>query len=295
MNHREAKTYMTLKKQRILAIEAHPDDLVYFYGASIAKMIAEGHQIRVITVTTGDQSTVDPSLSTEDIERILKDEHAAAMKIIGITDQKYLEGFTNHFMFSSEIQLKLRGELIREIREFQPDSVITFDIADIFEENPDHQLLARVGLQAASFAAYPLIHPEQLQDGLKPHFVARVLLAPTKQPNVFVDLDDESLNKKKAAGKAYKSQLALMFTELDQRSRAMGLNPALDDVTPGDLWDSVVDSWAEETAKAANLYYAQHKDIAPRIKPMKAEAFRMQYLGAVEKVHDYLPQEYLLL
>lgn len=280
------------KKQRILAIEAHPDDLAFFYGGFIAKMTAAGHSVRVLTVTNGDQSTCDPALSCNDIVSILNKEHAKAMDILGVKDQRFLDGFTNHFMFSSEVQLKLREVLIREIREFKPDTVITFDIADMFEENPDHRLLARVGLQAASFAAYPLIHPEQLQQGLKPHFTGRMLLAPTKQPNVFVDISEDPLEKKKAAGGAYKSQLDLMFSELKYRAETMGLKPDLDDLTPQDLWESVCESMAEETAKVGNAYYTQHKGIAPRIKFMQAEAFRMQYLGAMEKIHDYLPKEY---
>jgi len=52
---------------------------------------------------------------------------------------------------------------------------------------------------------------------------------------------------------------------------------------------------AEETAKASVVFYAQHKQIAPRIKLTLAEAFRMQYLGAMEKIHDYLPKDYLTL
>jgi hypothetical protein len=54
---------------------------------------------------------------------------------------------------------------------------------------------------------------------------------------------------------------------------------------------------AEEAAKAGNTYYAQpqHKGIAPRIKFTQAEAFRMQYLGAMEKIHEYLPKEYQVL
>nr|MDO8083929.1 PIG-L family deacetylase [Candidatus Sigynarchaeum springense] len=283
------------KRQRILAIEAHPDDLAYFYGGYIAKMAAEGHDIRVLTITNGDQSTCDPALSSHDIVAILKKEHARAMEIVGVKDQRFLDGFTNHFMFSSETQLKLREVLIREIREYKPDTVITFDIADVFEENPDHRLLARVGLQAASFAAYPLVHPEQLRQGLKPHFTGRMLLAPTKQPNVYIEISGDPLEKKKAAGAAYKSQLDLMFSELKYRAETMGLKPDLDDLSPQDLWESVCESMAEETAMAGNEYYALHKDIAPRIKLMQAEAFRMQYLGAMEKIHEYLPKEYRIL
>ncbi|MBN2149941.1 MAG: PIG-L family deacetylase [Candidatus Lokiarchaeota archaeon] len=283
------------RKQRILAIEAHPDDLAFFYGGYIAKMTDGGNDVRVLTVTNGDQSTCNPAISRDAIVAMLKEEHAKAMGIVGVKDQRFLDGFTNHFMFSSETQLKLREVLIREIREYKPDTVVTFDIADVFEENPDHRLLARLGLQAASFAAYPLVHPEQLEQGLEPHFTGRMLLAPTKQPNVFVEISNEPIDKKKAAGAAYKSQLDLMFSELKFRARTMGLKPDLDDIEPQDLWESVCESMAEEAARAGNEYYEQHGDISPRLKLIQAEAFRMQYLGAMEKIHEYLPREYQVL
>ena len=282
-------------KSRILAIEAHPDDLVYFYGGYIAKMVDEGHEIRVITLTTGDQSTVDPTLPRERIEAIMREEHDEAMNIIGITDQKYLEGFTNHFIFSAEQKLRLREILIQEIRKFKPDTVITFDIADIFEENPDHRVLAQIGMQAAAFAAYPLVHPEHKNYGLEPHFVGRMLLAPTRNPNVFVDISEEPLERKKKAGAAYASQLDLMITELEKRLITMGLNPDLDDISNDDLWDTICESMAEETAQEAMEFYSRNVELAPKVPMQFAEAFRMQYLGSVEKVRDMLPKECLVL
>lgn len=284
---------MTAIKKRILAIEAHPDDLAYFYGGFMAKMVLEGHDVRVLTLTTGDQSTLDPALSREAIEQVMREEHRAAMAIIGVTDQRYiLDGkFTNHFIFSSEQALELREVLIKEIRAFKPDTVVCFDIADVFEENPDHRLLARLGLQAAAFAAYPLVHPEHLAASLEPHFVARVLLAPTRDPNLFVDIDGEPLERKKRAGAAYRSQLDLMVTELDKRLRVMGMDPDLASIDNSDLWESVCDSMAAEAAAAGNKYHAEHPGIAPKINLEKAEAFRMQFLGAVEKVREFLPRE----
>ncbi|MFX0103652.1 MAG: PIG-L deacetylase family protein [Candidatus Hodarchaeota archaeon] len=283
------------KKYRVLAIEAHPDDLVYFYGGTVAKLASEGHQIRVITVTKGDQSTMDPAHSEKDIERIMAKEHAEALEIIGVKDQEFLEGFTNHFIFSSEHQLQLREILIKEIREFRPDTVITFDQADIFEENPDHRLLARVGTQAAAFSAYPLVHPEHKKEGLEPHFVGRVLHAPTIRPNLYVDIGGEPLERKIKAGAAYKSQLHLMITEMDQRLRTMGLDPDLEDMAHEDLWEMVCESMAEETAKYAVEFYKENPELAPEKEIEHAEAFRMYFLGAVDKLRDYLPKELLTL
>ncbi|MBD3185384.1 hypothetical protein GF325_01040 [Candidatus Bathyarchaeota archaeon] len=286
---------MSQCKGKVLAIEAHPDDLVFFYGGTIAKLVDDGYRVKVITLTTGDQSTVNPRFTRREIEAIMHREHATAMEIMGITDQEYLEGFTNHFIFDGAQEMKVREILIRKIREFKPDTVITFDIADSHEENPDHRLLARVGLQAASFAAYPLVHPEQLEEGLEPHFVARVLLTPTREPNLFVDISGSPLEKKIKAGAAYSSQLELMVTEMEKRLETIGLNPDLDDISYEELWETVCESMAGDTAKEARAFHEIHQDIAPRIKPEHAEAFRMQYLGAVEKIRDFLPKRCLVL
>lgn len=280
---------------RILAIEAHPDDMAYFYGGTVAKLVAEGHAVRVVTVTTGDQSTLDPALSAPDVAQTLAEEHARVMDILGVSDQRFLSGYTNHFLYASSLQLQLREELIREVRTYRPDTVICFDPADVHEENPDHVMLARVALEAAAFAAYPLVHPEHAEQDLDPHYVARMLMTPTPAPDLFVDITGPPLEKKMDAGAAYPSQLDLMFSEIDQRLRTLGLDPDLADIGHEALWRSVCESMATETAQHAREFYQHHPDRAPRVPPDHAEGFRLYFFGALGRVSGLLPKEYLTL
>jgi LmbE family N-acetylglucosaminyl deacetylase len=282
-------------KRRFLAIEAHPDDLTFFYGGSISKFIDEGHEVRVITVTNGSQSTTDPKYTENTIIETLMKEHKEALSVIGVKDHIQLEGFTNHFMYDSPTQLKLREVLIRAIREYKPDTVICFDPMNIMEENPDHKLLAQVVIEASSFAAYPLIHKEHMQQGLLPYFVSRVLMTPTPHPNVFVNIAGDPLDAKKKAGTMYKSQLDLMFSELRIRIQNIGLDPDLDDIDPNDLWDTVCETDAQTVAKESWEFYKKNPKLAPIVPLEYAESFRMCYLGAVEKIRSYLPKECLTL
>ncbi|MBD3353319.1 MAG: hypothetical protein GF364_17695 [Candidatus Lokiarchaeota archaeon] len=279
------------KKSRILAIEAHPDDLTYFYGGTAAKLVMDGHDFRVITVTKGSQSTCDPQFSEEKITEKLMEEHKNALEIIGIDDNVQLSGFTNHFMYDSETKLKLRETIIKQIREYKPDTIICFDPSNVFEENPDHSLLSKVTIEASSFAAYPLVHKEHIEEGLEPYFVSRILMTPTSHPNMFVNIAEEPLEKKKLAGAAYQTQLDLMITEIKQRLRNAGLDPDLDDIDREDLWFNVCESDAKSCARESRKYYQNHPKLAPRVPLEYAESFRMCFLGAVEKIKSYLPKE----
>jgi LmbE family N-acetylglucosaminyl deacetylase len=292
-------------KRKILAIEAHPDDLTFFYGGSIVKFLQEGSEIRVITVTNGSQSTCNPDLSEEKITQIMMDEHKQALDSLGIKDYIQFEGFINHFMYDSETKLKLREKIIRQIREFKPDTIICFDPSNVFEENPDHKTLAQIVTEASSFAAYPLVNKEHLSEGLKPHFVSRILMAPTNHPNVYVDIEGEPLEKKKIAGKIYKSQLDLMSTELKFRLQNIGFDVTeifqqltgskMESIPMELLWEIVSESDAKTTAIESGEFYKKFPNLAPS-KPLNhAESFRLCYLGVLEKIRSYLPKECLTL
>jgi LmbE family N-acetylglucosaminyl deacetylase len=191
--------------------------------------------------------------------------------------------------------LKLREVLIRSIREYKPDTVICFDPMNIIEENPDHKLLAQVVIEASSFAAYPLIHKEHMQQGLQPHFVSRVLMTPSPNPNVYVNIKGNPLKAKIKAGATYKSQLDLMFSELKIRMKNINVELPFINIDPEELWSTTCESEAKSIANEAMEFYKKNPKIAPEIPLEFAESFRMCYLGVIEKIRSYLPKECLIL
>jgi hypothetical protein len=185
--------------------------------------------------------------------------------------------------------------MVELIREFKPTTVITMDPKNMEnEENADHRLVAMTGFEAAAIAAYPNVFRDQFEDsGITQHFVSRVLFYMSPDPDLFINIKGDPLKIKIKMGLIYHSQLELMLYEIDQRIKNMGFHFELLDAPPENIWKTFCQSIATENAKLADLYYQKHPELAPEIKPKSADAFRLHFLGTVEKIRGFLPKEYL--
>jgi N-acetyl-1-D-myo-inositol-2-amino-2-deoxy-alpha-D-glucopyranoside deacetylase len=84
-------------QRRLLLVHAHPDDESINHGATMAKYVAEGAQVTLITCTRGEQGEVIPPrlahLPTAGPDRLgdhRVGELAAAMAALGVTDHRFL-------------------------------------------------------------------------------------------------------------------------------------------------------------------------------------------------------------
>jgi len=202
------------EKLKILAIFPHPDDSVIFAGATLAKWVEEGHEVSAVCCTDGEVGTLRLDLTKEDVASARIKELKAANEIIGI---KILE-LLHHPDAGSMDERKLREDLIRCVRKYRPDRVITMDPWVKYEIHPDHKTVGRMGAEAAAFACFPLLHPEQLNDEIKPHSASEVwfmgLLG--HKPNCFVDISSTISKKSKA--------LLQFETTMDIVADLVGLN-----------------------------------------------------------------------
>jgi LmbE family N-acetylglucosaminyl deacetylase len=85
--------------------------------------------------------------------------------------------------------MELRGEIVRLLRTYRPDVVITWDG---FRKGFNHSDHRAVGI-ATRDAIYPavrdhLYYPEHTRDGLEAHQVNEMLLAGTDEPDYYVDI-----------------------------------------------------------------------------------------------------------
>src|SRR5215218_1291999 len=85
--------------RRLLLVHAHPDDEAINNGATMAKYVAEGGQVTLVTCTLGEEGEVlvpDLVHMAADREDTLGDhrigELAAAMKELGVDDYRFLGG-----------------------------------------------------------------------------------------------------------------------------------------------------------------------------------------------------------
>lgn len=237
---------------RYLVIEAHPDDLVFFCGGTVAKLLKEGHEIHVLTVTDGQQGTLNPKYGNENqLAQTMRFEHARACAVHRIKNITHL-GMPNHFLEPTQ---QLREVITRHVRKVQPAGVFCFDPWN-FDENPDHRAVGLMALEACSFAHFHLFHPEHMGEGLKPAMVAKMILFKTPIPNTFVDIS-ETLETNIQAALMYESQIELMRDEGKLRLAALGLHHPIFEMDFAQTVAVTMRQLAEETGKRVGLPYAE--------------------------------------
>lgn len=197
---------------RVLVITAHPDDVDFGAGGTVAGWTAAGVEVAYCIVTDGDAGGSDASITRAEMGLIRREEQRKAAAVLGVSEVEFL-GYPDGRVTAS---LELRRDLSRVIRRFQPTRVVTQaptrDLRNMYASHPDHLATG----EAALCAIYPdarneFAHPELLgADGLAPHTVAETwVMAPMGDGDRHVDIT-ETLDRKVAALLAHVSQTAQM-------------------------------------------------------------------------------------
>ncbi|HVU11387.1 MAG TPA: PIG-L deacetylase family protein [Phototrophicaceae bacterium] len=202
----------TAPAKRVMGIFAHPDDPEFFCGATFARWAAEGAEIVFVLATSGDKGSADPEMTGERLAAIREEEERNAAHALGVKDVIFLH-FTDGEL---EPSLTLRKAIVRQIRLFKPNIVVTGDptvywIGDRGMNHPDHRAIG----EAVCAAVYPtardrLNFPELERDEhLEPHKTKQLFISATQSPNIKVDVTAYVETKIKAL-REHKSQIADM-------------------------------------------------------------------------------------
>ncbi|NYG56699.1 N-acetyl-1-D-myo-inositol-2-amino-2-deoxy-alpha-D-glucopyranoside deacetylase [Nocardioides perillae] len=168
--------------QRMLLVHAHPDDESIGQGATMAKYVAEGRGVTLVTCTAGEMGEI----LVPELEHLAADredglgEHrrgelAAAMAALGVTDHRFLGGFgryrdsgmqwheAGHAIAADTIHdnafwhadlTEAATLLVEVLREVRPQVVVTYDEFGGYG-HPDHIQAHRVAMYAVQLAAVP--------------------------------------------------------------------------------------------------------------------------------------------
>jgi N-acetyl-1-D-myo-inositol-2-amino-2-deoxy-alpha-D-glucopyranoside deacetylase len=173
---------MESPEQRLLLVHAHPDDESINNGATMARYVAEGRGVTLVTCTLGEEGEVlvpdlahlaadkDDGLGTHRVGEL-----EAAMKELGVTDHRFLGG-PGHYRDSGmawdetghakpaetdRTDIFWRADLteaahllVEIIREVRPQVLVTYDEFGNYG-HPDHIQAHRVAMYAAQLAAVP--------------------------------------------------------------------------------------------------------------------------------------------
>lgn len=141
---------MNEDKLRLLILGAHPDDAEFHAGGLIALYRDSGHLVKIVSVTNG--AAGHHERTAAELVAIRRDEATAVRQLVGV-DYEIWE------FPDGELQrtLDLRHRVVREIRSFQPDLVLTHRPCDY---HPDHRAVGQTVQDASYMVTVPLILPE---------------------------------------------------------------------------------------------------------------------------------------
>ncbi|MGH2560734.1 MAG: PIG-L deacetylase family protein [Thermomicrobiales bacterium] len=204
--------------QTYMLVVAHPDDAEFSSAGTIAKLAADGKRLVIIQVTSGDKGTTDPTISPEELARIREAEELEAAKRLGVAETVFLRCTDGELV----PDITLREKIVRMIRTYRPDVIITHDPFRPYALHPDHRA---VGM-ATTDAVYPTARdphyfPEHLRAGLEPHKTAELWFFGAEHPDLYVDVTD-TFETKIHSLKAHASQVGdgvTMSERIRERSR----------------------------------------------------------------------------
>lgn len=194
---------------RFLVIAAHPDDAEFGPAATAAAWIDAGSIGRLVCCTSGDQGGEDPDTDPLQLSATREDEQRRAAGIVGYDEVVFLHQPDG----ALANELPLRELLVREIRRFRPDAVLTHDPEVLFYagagvNHADHRAAGIAAVDAVFPAARnPMAFAGLARAGLAAHAVPRLYLFWPNVPTAWVDVG-ATLDRKVAALRCHVSQVA---------------------------------------------------------------------------------------
>jgi LmbE family N-acetylglucosaminyl deacetylase len=188
-------------------VAAHPDDIEFGAGGTIARWVAEGASVHYLLVTRGDKGSDDPDADVDALVRTREAEQRTAASELGVAGVDFLDEPDGQV----EPTLVLRERITFAIRSFRPEIVMTHDPTVLFVNNewvnhPDHRAVGQVTVDAVfPTARDPLNFREHLDAGFEPWKVAELYLWSTNEANQIVDIGD-TIERKVAALAHHASQ-----------------------------------------------------------------------------------------
>jgi LmbE family N-acetylglucosaminyl deacetylase len=191
-----------------MAIVAHPDDIEFTCVGTLARWIKGGARVAYVLCTSGDAGIADLTLTRAQAAAIREAETLEAARLAGVSDVAFLR-YPDGLLLAT---LELRQKLVREIRRFRPEVVVTGDptlvwAGDDYINHPDHRAASLAAVEAAFPAAgQPHVFEEMAAEGLRPHKIRKLYCTNWRGANTFVSIED-TIELKIEALRAHKSQM----------------------------------------------------------------------------------------
>ncbi|MDP6043398.1 MAG: PIG-L deacetylase family protein [Dehalococcoidales bacterium] len=208
---------MAVKKAHVLVVTPHPDDAEFGVAGTVVHWVKEGKRVIYVVCTNGDKGTSDVNMKSERLAKIREQEQLAAANLLGVAEVVFLR----HADQELEDTPEFRKEIVRLIRKYRPEIMVTADPYRRYIGHRDHRITGQVVLDAVfPYARDHLAYPDMLAEGLPPHKVKEIWLwTMLENINHRSDITD-TFNIKVAALRCHKSQVGdNRFPDLEERLR----------------------------------------------------------------------------
>jgi LmbE family N-acetylglucosaminyl deacetylase len=197
-----------------LSIGAHPDDVEFGSGGTLAKWATSGTVVHHLVMTDGSKGTWDVNADTQLLITQRQHEQRNAATALGargtVNFLGYIDGELRHNDEAVE-------RVARVIRQLQPVVVLTHDPWKRYRLHPDHRNTGFIVCDAIVAARDPHFLKHHMKEGLSHHRPDALLLWEADEPNHVEDISSVTATKL-AALEEHASQFESTMKAVDDKT-----------------------------------------------------------------------------
>jgi LmbE family N-acetylglucosaminyl deacetylase len=144
---------------KLMCVIAHPDDECFGFGGALALAADRGIETYVVCLTDGQAGSYRGDATTgEELGNMRREEFAASCKVLGITRHELLDYHDGKLEFADFSNAA--GRLVKRMRQFQPDVVITFGGDGGLNTHADHMIVSMLTTAAFHWSGQAKRYPQ---------------------------------------------------------------------------------------------------------------------------------------
>jgi LmbE family N-acetylglucosaminyl deacetylase len=199
-----------------LSIGAHPDDVEFGSGGTLAKWAEAGTIVHHLVMTDGSKGTWDVNADTSSLVSLRQEEQRNAATRLGATGTVTFLGYVDGELRHTDEAV---DHVARVIRTLQPNVVLTHDPWKRYRLHPDHRNTGFIVCDAIVAARDPHFLKHHFSDGLAHHRPDALLLWEADEPNHVEDIASVRATKL-AALEEHRSQFESTMKAVDDQTMA---------------------------------------------------------------------------